>query len=91
MCIVCCDGLTALPDAIGVIWPSGRAAMRGPPDPGLAAVCLQEGLGGALTQGLRPIYTAPDDGTAAVVLDAFAERWDTRYPPIVNLWRSHWA
>jgi transposase-like protein len=21
VCIVCCDGLTGLPDAIGVIWP----------------------------------------------------------------------
>ena len=42
-------------------------------------------------QGLRPIYTAVDEHAAAAALDAFAERWEQRYPAIVKLWRSHWA
>jgi putative transposase len=44
-----------------------------------------------LTKDLRPIYTAVDDTDAAAALDAFAGRWQTRYPAIVNVWRAHWA
>jgi hypothetical protein len=44
-----------------------------------------------LTKDLRLIYTAADDTAAEAALDAFAQTWSTRYPTIVNLWRSHWA
>jgi len=43
-----------------------------------------------LTRSLRPIYTAADERAAAAALEAFAERWQPRYPAIVRLWRSHW-
>jgi len=91
VCIVCCDGLTGLPDAIGVIWP--RATVQ------LCVVHLiRASLRYAskkdwtpLTQSLRPIYTAVDETAAAAELEVFAERWNTRYPAIVRLWRTHWA
>ena len=54
VCIVCCDGLTGLPDAIGVTWPQAIGPIvRGAPDPGLAAVCLQASTGAPLTKDLQ--------------------------------------
>ena len=91
VCIVCCDGLTGLPDAIGVIWPQAivplcvvhliRASLR----------YASRKDWTALTQGLRPIYQAVDDKAAAAQLEVFAQRWHKRYPAIVKLWRTHWA
>jgi len=91
VCIVCCDGLTGLPDAIGVVWPAAvvqlcvvhliRASLR--------YASKKDWV--PLTQGLRPIYTAVDEQGATAALDAFEQRWESRYPAIVNLWRSHWA
>jgi transposase-like protein len=90
VCIVCCDGLTGRPDAISVTWPAAvvqtcvvhliRASLR----------YASRKDWTPLTQGLRPIYTAADETAAAAALDAFAERWDRRYPAIVRLWRTHW-
>ena len=91
VCIVCCDGLTGLPDAIGVIW---RQAV--------AQLCVVHLIRAslryasrkdwtALTQGLRPIYQAVDEKAASAALEVFAERWQKRYPAIVKLWRAHWA
>ncbi len=91
VCIVCCDGLTGLPDAIGVVWPQAivqlcvvhliRASLR----------YASKRDWTPLTRDLKPIYTAVDDTTAEAALDAFAERWQQRYPAIVKLWRVHWA
>ena len=91
VCIVCCDGLSGLPDAIGVVWPQAtvqlcvvhliRASLR----------YASKRDWGALTKDLRLIYTAVDEHAADVGLDGFAERWEQRYPAIVKLWRSHWA
>jgi putative transposase len=90
VCIVCCDGLTGLPDAIGVTWPAAvvqtcvvhliRASLR----------YASKKDWTPLTQGLRPIYTAADQTAASAALEAFAERWSGRYPAIVRLWRTHW-
>jgi len=90
VCIVCCDGLTGLPDAIGVTWPAAvvqtcvvhliRASLR--------YASKRDWTG--LTQSLRPIYTAADETAAGAALDAFAERWSGRHPAIVRLWRTHW-
>ncbi len=91
VCIVCCDGLTGLPDAIGVIWPRAivqlcvvhliRASLR--------YASKKDWV--SLTQSLRPIYQAADEQAAAAQLDLFAEKWQKRYPAIVKLWRAHWA
>src|SRR3954453_5538035 len=91
VCIVCCDGLTGLPDAIGMIWPKATVQL-------CVVHLIRASLRYAskrdwtpLTQSLRPIYTAVDETAAAAELEAFAERWNTRYPAIVRLWRTHWA
>jgi putative transposase len=91
VCIVCCDGLTALPDAIGVTWPQAvvqlcvvhliRASLR----------YASRKYWAPLAKDLRLIYTAADEATAATALQAFAAAWEGRYPAIIKLWRAHWS
>src|SRR5215813_1808562 len=69
VCIVCCDGLTGLPDAIGVAWPQAivqlcvvhliRASLR----------YASKKYWPALARDLRLIYTAPDQTAAAAALE----------------------
>ena len=91
VCIVCCDGLTGLPDSIGAVWPQAvvqlcvvhliRASLR----------YASRKYWVPLARDLRPVYTAPDEAAAAAALENFAAAWEDRYPAIVKLWRAHWA
>ena len=91
VCIVCCDGLTGLPDAIGVVWPQAtvqlcvvhliRASLR----------YASRKCWAPLAKDLRLIYTAADQAAAAAALEAVAATWGDRYPAIIRLWRAHWA
>jgi putative transposase len=91
VCIVCCDGLTGLPDAISVVWPQAvvqlcvvhliRASLR----------YASRKYWTPLAKDLRPIYTAADETAAAAALENFAAAWGDRYPAIVKVWRSHWS
>ena len=91
VCIVCCDGLTGLPDAIGVVWPQAvvqlcvvhliRASLR----------YASRKYWAPLAKDLRAIYAAADQAAAAGALEAFAAAWGDRYPAIIKLWRAHWA
>jgi transposase-like protein len=90
VCIVCCDGLTGLPDAISVTWPQAivqlcvvhliRASLR----------YASKKYWVPLTKDLKLIYTAADEAAAAAALEAFAASWQDRYPAIIKLWRAHW-
>src|SRR6516225_2439706 len=90
VCIVCCDGLTGLPDAITVTWPQAvvqlcvvhliRASLR----------YASRRYWVPLAKDPRLIYTAADEAAAAAALEAFAATWGERYPAIVKLWRAHW-
>jgi transposase-like protein len=90
VCIVCCDGLTGLPDAITVTWPQAvvqlcvvhliRASLR----------YASKRYWVPLSKALRPIYTAADETAASTALEAFATAWEAKYPAIVRLWRAHW-
>jgi transposase-like protein len=91
VCIVCCDGLTGLPDAISVVWPQAivqlcvvhliRASLR----------YASKKYWVPLSRDLKPIYTAADQTAAAAALEDFAAAWGDRYPAIVKVWRSHWS
>jgi transposase-like protein len=90
VCIVCCDGLTGLPDAIGVTWPQAvvqlcvvhliRASLR----------YASKKYWLPLSKDLRLICTAAGPAAAAAALEAFAAAWGERYPAIIRLWRAHW-
>jgi putative transposase len=87
---VCCDGLKGLPDAIEATWPQAsvqtcvvhliRASLR---------YCSWKDRR-AVTNALRPIYTAASVEAAADALDTFELEHGDRYPGIVALWRSSW-
>ena len=61
VCIVCCDGLTGLPDAIGAVWPQATVQL-------CVVHLIRASLRYAsrkywvpLTRDLRPVYTAVDE------------------------------
>jgi putative transposase len=44
----------------------------------------------AVTSDLKRIYHSMTEQEARLELDAFANRWDERYPQISQSWRSNW-
>jgi len=88
VCIVCCDGLKGLPDAIGAIWPDA-----------VVQTCVVHLVRNSLryssqkdwqkiTKSLRAIYTAANAEAAELEFDTFAEAWGEKYPAMIGLWRS---
>jgi len=91
VCIVVCDGLTGLPDAIGATWP--RA---------ITQTCVLHLLRNSfryaskkywpqIARDLKPVYPAPTADAAWERLAEFAAAWEDRYPAIVKLWENAWA
>ena len=91
VCIVVCDGLTGLPDAVASVWP--RAIVQ---------ACVVHLIRASfryasrrdwpeLAKDLKPIYTAATEAAALERLAEFAGRWETKYPAIVKVWESSWA
>jgi transposase-like protein len=91
VCIVVCDGLKGLPDAVTTVWE-------------LATVqaCIIHLVRNTfryasrkdwerVAKDLRPVYTAPSEAAAAARFEEFAETWGARYPAVVRLWRAAWA
>lgn len=90
VCIVVCDGLTGLPDAIGATWPQA-----------LTQTCVLHLLRNsfryasrkhwpALAKDLKPIYTAATEAAALERFGEFAAVWEHRYPAIIKLWENAW-
>jgi len=91
VCIVVCDGLRGLPDAVNTVWPQS-----------IVQTCVVHLIRNSfryasrrdwpqLAKDLKPIYTAPTESAALERLAEFAERWEARYPAIVKLWEAAWA
>ena len=89
--IVCCDGLTGLPEAIEATWKHAtvqtcvvhliRASMR--------FVSYQDRK--AVAALLRPIYTAPTEDAALTALATFAEsNLGKKYPATTATWEHAW-
>jgi transposase-like protein len=90
-CIVVCDGLTGLPDAVTATWPQA-----------LVQTCVVHLLRNsfryasrrdwpAIAKDLKPVYTAPTEAAALERLAEFAGAWEAKYPAIVKLWENAWA
>ena len=91
VCIVVCDGLRGLPDAIGDVWPLA-----------IVQTCVLHLIRNTfryaskadwaeLARDLRPIYSAPTEQAARERLDELAGKWGERYPAVVKLWQNAWA
>jgi putative transposase len=91
VCIVVCDGLKGLPEAIEAVWPAAitqtcvvhllRASFR----------YASKRDWSAIARDLKPVYTAPSEQAALEAFGAFTEKWGKRYPAIIRLWENAWA
>lgn len=91
VCMVVCDGLKGLPEAIEAVWPRAvtqtcvvhllRASFR--------YAARQDW--DALARALRPVYTAPTEAAALERFLEFQELWGRKYPAIIRLWESAWS
>ena len=91
VCLVVCDGLKGLPDAVSTVWEKT-----------IVQTCIVHLLRNSfkyaskrywaeIAKDLKPIYTAASEAEA---LDRFAEfsgKWENRYPAIIRLWENAWA
>ncbi|MCB9395610.1 MAG: IS256 family transposase [Acidimicrobiaceae bacterium] len=91
VCIVVCDGLKGLPDAITTTWPQA-----------IVQTCVLHLIRNtfrfaarqhwdALARDLRPVYTAVNETEARTRLDDVYDRWAERYPAIRVLWDNAWT
>lgn len=91
VCIVVCDGLKGLPEAITTVWEQA-----------IVQTCVIHLLRNTfryasrrywdeMSRDLRPIYTAATEAAASERFDEFAAKWGPRYPAIIRLWRSAWS
>jgi putative transposase len=90
-CIVVCDGLKGLPDAVGAVWPQT-----------IVQTCIVHLLRNSfryasrkdwsqIAKDLKPVYTAPSEAAALDRFAEFAGKWEKRYPAIIGLWTNAWA
>jgi putative transposase len=88
--IACVDGLKGFPEAIESIFPRTEVQL-----------CIVHMIRNSLryvswkerkivAADLRAIYTAPTAEAAEQALEAFAEKWDSRFPTISKSWRQRW-
>ncbi|WSR21119.1 IS256 family transposase (plasmid) [Streptomyces sp. NBC_01207] len=91
VCMVVCDGLKGLPDAIGTVWPQA-----------ITQTCVVHLLRASfryaarqdwdkISKALKPVYTAPTEDAATERFLEFCESWGRKYPAIVRLWENAWA
>ncbi len=89
--IACIDGLTGMPEAFQAAFPKTWVQLcivhliRN----SLKYVSWKERK--AVAADLKFVYTAATEDQAKTALEAFAEKWDRKYPTISKSWRAHWA
>jgi transposase-like protein len=85
-----CDGLKGLPAVVESVWPlttvqtciihlirnTFRLTSRANSD--------------AIKRDIKQIYTAPNADAALAALDELEEKWGTKYPAMIRLWRNAW-
>src|SRR6202789_2017264 len=90
VCMLVCDGLKGLPDAVNAVWEKT-----------IVQTCIVHLLRNSfryaskrdwaqIAKDLKPVYTAASESEA---LDRFAEfsgKWEKRYPAIIRLWENAW-
>jgi putative transposase len=90
VCIVVCDGLKGLPQAITTTWELAQVQ-----------TCVIHLIRNTfryaarqdwdqMARDLKPIYTAVNADQAEARLEDFAEKWQGKYPAAVKLWRNAW-
>jgi putative transposase len=91
VCMVVCDGLKGLPDAVTAVWEKT-----------VVQACIVHLLRnsfryaskrdwGEIAKDLKPVYIAASEAQALDRLAEFSGKWEHRYPAIVRLWENAWA
>jgi len=90
VCVVCCDGLTALPEAVEAVFADAwvQCCVVHLIRNSLKHVSYRDRK--EITKDLRPIYRAATEDDALEALVAFDDKWASRYPMIGETWRRHW-
>ena len=89
--IACVDGLTAFPAAIEAVFSQTTVQL-----------CIVHMLRNSMNYvpykdrkevaaDLKAIYSAATEAQAEQTLDAFAEKWDDKYPNISKSWITNWS
>ena len=89
--IACTDNLKGFPEAIEAIF--ARTDVQGCIVHQIRNTMRHVGYKEmkAVLADLKAIYKAPDEKTALVALEAFAAKWEARYPKAVESWRNNWV
>lgn len=89
--IACVDGLKGFPEAIETVFPKTtvQLCLMHLVRYSLAYVSFKDRK--ALVADLKTICRAATEEEAAYQLEAFADKWDSRYPMISKSWRANWA
>ena len=85
-----CDGLKGLPGVVEAVWPQT-----------IVQTCIIHLIrntfrltsrkeSDAIKRDIKPIYTAPNAGAALAALEELGDKWGTRYPAMIRLWRNAW-
>lgn len=88
--IACIDGLKGFPEAINTVFPRTKIQL-----------CIIHMVRNStkyvswkerkvLCADLKNIYEASSEREGLEALDAFAEKWDKRYPMISKSWKNNW-
>ncbi len=91
VCMVVCDGLKGLPDAVAAVW-----------DKAIVQACIVHLLRNSfryaskrdwaeMARDLKPACTAASESDALDRFAEFGEKWEKRYPAIIRLWENAWA
>jgi transposase-like protein len=91
MLIACTDNLTGMSEAISAVYPKCEHQL-----------CIVHQIRNSLkyvsykdrkelVADLKPIYQASTEEEALLALEAFALKWDKRYPQISKSWYHNWA
>ncbi|MEU3476557.1 IS256 family transposase [Rhodococcus sp. NPDC006774] len=91
VCIVVCDGLKGLPDAINTVWELA-----------VVQTCIIHLIRNTfrfasrkywdeMSRDLRPVYTAPSEAAARERFTEFTTKWGQQYPAIIKMWDNAWS
>ncbi|HEY9312139.1 MAG TPA: IS256 family transposase [Williamsia sp.] len=91
VCIVVCDGLTGLPDAVTAVWQQA-----------IVQTCIIHLLRNTfryasrkywdqMARDIKPVYTAPSEAAAKERFVEFTAKWGGQYPAIIRLWDNAWT
>lgn len=91
VCIVCCDGLKGLPDAIAATWPLATVQT-------CVVHLVRNSLRYAakadwvkISAGLKGIYTAATVAAAEQRFAEFTGAWQAKYPAMIGMWERCWT